>query len=127
MKSKFAFDTAKLKRCLAENDGWQQTIRLQEKEFPAMKQMLDEVPEAGETREKAHFDRELSFQQNEMHQLNEDLERQQQRLASDCESNALFDIEAFLAQDILRERIKAIEKLYIDLKCNFMNYLATVA
>ncbi len=127
MNSRFALDTAKLKRYLSENDGWQQTLSLQEKEFPAMKKMLDEVDAGKETREGLHFEKELSQQQNEMRQLNEDLGRQQQRLAKDCETNVLFDIEAFLTQDILRERIKAIEKLYIDLKCNFMNYLATVA
>lgn len=127
MENKFALDTAKLKRYLHENDGWQQTLSLQDKEFPAMKRMLDEVDAGKETREGLHFDKVLSQQQNEMRQLNEDLDRQQQRLTKDCETNVLFDIEAFLTQDILRERIKAIEKLYIDLKCNFMNYLATVA
>lgn len=127
MNSRFALDTAKLKRYLDENEGWLQTLRLQVKEFPAMKQMLDEVKEGEVTREKVHFDTQLKVQQNVMKQLDEDLNKQQQRLTEDCETNVFFDIDAFLNQGILRERIKAIEKLFIDLKCNFMNYLATVA
>jgi hypothetical protein len=58
--------------------------------------------------------------------LEGDIEEQQQRLAKDCELKSLYDIDAFCTQDILRERIKAIEKTYIDLKCNFMNYLSTL-
>ncbi len=127
MNSRFALDTAKLKRYLDENEGWLQTLRLQVREFPAMKKMLDEVKEGEITRERVHFDTQLKVQQNVMKQLDEDLNKQQQRLTEDCETNVFFDIEAFLTQGILRERIKAIEKLYIDLKCNFMNYLATVA
>lgn len=127
MNSRFALDTAKLKRYLDENEGWLQTLRLQVREFPAMKKMLDEVKEGEVTRERVHFDTQLKVQQNVMKQLDEDLNKQQQRLTEDCETNVFFDIEAFLTQGILRERIKAIEKLYIDLKCNFMNYLATVA
>jgi hypothetical protein len=127
MNSRFALDTAKLKRYLDENEGWLQTLRLQVKEFPAMKQMLDEVKEGEITRERVHFDTQLKVQQNVMKQLDEDLNKQQQRLTEDCETNVFFDIDAFLNQGILRERIKAIEKLFIDLKCNFMNYLATVA
>lgn len=127
MNSKFALDTVKLKRYLDENEGWLQTLRLQVREFPAMKKMLDEVKEGEITRERVHFDTQLKVQQNVMKQLDEDLNKQQLRLTEDCETNVFFDIEAFLTQGILRERIKAIEKLYIDLKCNFMNYLATVA
>lgn len=120
-------DTAKLKFYLNENEGWQRTLQLQENEIPGMKQMLEAAVVGNEERGKQHFDKELSVQQREMKLLTEDLEKQQQRLTKDCETNIRFDIEAFLTQDILRERIKAIEKLYIDLKCNFMNYLATMA
>ncbi len=128
MTNSFALDTVKLKRYLDENDGWQQTLRLQEKEFPMMKKMLEDVTAGDEElKTRVHFKNELDVQQKEMHTLNEDLDQQQKRLAEDCKSNVLFDIEAFLIQDILRERIKSIEKLFIDLKCNFMNYLATVA
>ena len=127
MTNSFALDTVKLKRYLDENDGWQQTLRLQEKEFPMMKKMLEDVTTGDDSRERVHFNKELDVRQKEMHTLNEDLDQQQKRLEEDYKSNVLFDIEAFLIQDILRERIKSIEKLFIDLKCNFMNYLATVA
>jgi hypothetical protein len=127
MKNRFAMDIAKLKFYLNENEGWQKTLQLQESEIPAMKKMLEDAAVGNEERGKVHFNKELNVQQTEMRQLTEDLEKQQQRLAKDCETNILFDIDAFLIQDILRERIKAIEKLYIDLRCNFMNYLATWA
>lgn len=131
MKDKFVIGVEKLKLYMNENEGWQQVLQVQTNEIPTMKKMLNEIMGeeqlAGEEKAgKNHFDRQLVVQQNEMQQLNNELGEQQKRLAMDCETNMQYDIDAFCTQDILRERIKAIEKTYIDLKCNFMNYLSIV-
>jgi hypothetical protein len=131
MKNKFVIGVEKLKLYMNENEGWQQVLQVQTNEIPTMKKMLNEIMEEEQLarEEKAgknHFNRRLAEQQNEMQQLNNELGEQQKRLAMDCETNMQYDIDAFCTQDILRERIKAIEKTYIDLKCNFMNYLSIV-
>ena len=74
------------------------------------------------------FRKELLVQQTQMEQLNHAIDEQQKRLAHDCESEMenKYDIDTLCGQDILRDRIKAVEKNYIDLKCNFMNYIATL-
>jgi hypothetical protein len=126
-------DAAKLKLFMSENDGWQKTLQVQTGEIPVMKKMLVEIEKMIEAEEennpsgKLHFDEQLATQENEMTLLNNELETQQQQLAKDCEKNIPYDIDAFCRQDILRERIKAIEKMYIDLKCNFMGYVAAVS
>lgn len=131
MKNKFVIGVEKLKLYMNENEGWRQVLQVQTNEIPTMKKMLNEIMEEEQLarEEKAgknHFNKQLAVQQNEMQQLNNELEEQQKRLAIDCETNMQYDIDAFCTQDILRERIKAIEKTYIDLKCNFMNYLSIV-
>jgi hypothetical protein len=62
-----------------------------------------------------------------MKKLDEAIEEQKKRLLHDCDLKNQQDVDAFCTQDILRQRIKAIEKTYIDLKCNFMNYLSTIS
>lgn len=131
MKNKFVIGVEKLKLYMNENEGWQRVLQVQTDEIPTMKKMLNEIMgeeqiAMEEKTGKDHFNRRLAVQQNEMQQLNNELGEQQKRLAIDCETNMQYDIDAFCTQDILRERIKAIEKTYIDLKCNFMNYLSIV-
>ena len=127
MKNKFVIGVEKLKLYINENEGWQQVLQVQTNEIPTMKKLLSEVTAVENITGKSHFDKQLVIQQKEMNQLNEELEEQQKRLAVDCETNMQYDIDAFCTQDILRERIKAIEKTYIDLKCNFMNYLSIIS
>lgn len=83
--------------------------------------------QTSENRKDDFFCNELVFQQTKMKQLEDDIEVQQKRLAIDCELKNQFDIDAFCTQDILRDRIKAIEKTYIELKCNFLNYVASIS
>ena len=124
---------AKLKLFIHENNGWQQSLRVHTHEIPQMKKLLveaikdEQITEEQKLPGKTHFNTELMTQEQEISKLTSDVEAQQQRLAKDWEGNIQYDIDSFCTQDILRERIKAIEKSYIDLKCNFMNYLATIA
>lgn len=75
---------------------------------------------------KVHFGKQLEMQRKQMVSLNRELEDQQRRLVKDCEMDMVNDIDAFCTQDILRQRIRDIEKTYVELKCNFMTYLSTV-
>ena len=134
MKHKLLLDETKCRLFINENASWQSAIKAQEKEIPQLKIMLANVQNADDINGPADktgtdifFNSELIMQQKEMKKLDEAIEEQQKRLLQDCDIKNQQDIEAFCTQDILRQRIKAIEKTYIDLKCNFMNYLSTIS
>jgi len=75
--------------------------------------------------EKELFNRELRMQEEEMIKLNKALIQQQERLKTDTAEKYLYDIDTLCNQDILRDRIKEIEKKYVELKCSFMKFLAS--
>lgn len=134
MKHTLLLDETKCRLFINENAGWQSAIKAQVKEIPQLKIMLANVQNADningpadKTGTDIFFNSELMQQQNEMKKLDEAIEEQQKRLLQDCDLKNQQDIDAFCNQDILRQRIKAIEKTYIDLKCNFMNYLSTIS
>ena len=115
-----------------ENEGWQHILQEQTNEIPQMQKMLNSADsddvltkEKNEINE-VHFGKQLSMQEKEFNQLKEEINKQQARLCEDCKTDRLEDINAFCTQDILRERIRAIEKSYVELKCNFMAYLSTI-
>lgn len=133
MKHTLLLDETKCRLFINENAGWQSAIKAQVKEIPGLKIMLVAVQNADnitgladKTGTDIYFNSELMMQQNEMKKLDEAIEEQQKRLLQDCDLKNQQDIDAFCTQDILRQRIKAIEKAYIELKCNFMNYLSTI-
>jgi len=135
MESRLILDEAKYRLFIKENCNWQNTIKSQAGEIPGWKERLASAAksagkiegEAAEKRDGEFFCSELVFQQSQMKKLEDDIELQQNRLSKDCEIKNQYDIDAFCTQDILRERIKAIEKTYIELKCNFLNYLASIS
>ena len=124
--------TNKFKWYINENEGWQKILELQTNEIPEMEKMLttiieeDQFTKKEKERRKVHFSRQLEMQQKQIMKLNSEFGQQQQRLSLDCENDIVNDIDAFCTQDILRERIRDIEKTYVELKCNFMNYLSTI-
>ena len=118
-----------------ENEGWKQTIHLQANEIPKMNEILNSVirdnelsPRERETGE-GHFIVQLVNKHLEMQQLDSEIGRQQerlQRISTMDKTEVMDDIDAFCTQDILRERIRNIEKSYLEMKCNFMSYLSTI-
>jgi len=114
---------------MAENADWMKTIIAQADEIPALKKMLNDgnMDEENDKSviENELFNKELSSQQEEMTKLNAALYQQQERLKTDTTRKYLYDIDSLCSQDILRDRIKEIEKKYIELKCSFMKFLAS--
>ncbi len=135
MLGRLRLDEAKYRFYMRENENWQNTIQAQVKEIPEWEKMLEIVEKKAEKvnsdsenkNQDIHFFNQIIKQQREMNKINEDIDEQQNRLSKDCEFKYQYDIDAFCTQDILRERIKALEKTYIDLKCNFMNYLSNIS
>jgi uncharacterized coiled-coil protein SlyX len=130
MNNLFQTDESRVLLYLSENDGWLKTISIQSKEIPVLEKMLVEtepgIDNDKSMEEKVHFKNELTFQQEQMKQLNTALDEQQQRLEKDAARKSLYDINALRSQDILRDRIREVEKRYIELKCNFMKFLSGV-
>ncbi len=129
MSTLFQTNGQRVQLYLAENAGWMKIIVAQKNEIPELKKMLprEKIVENDDriNAEKDLFRNELTMQQEEMIQLNTALNQQQQRLKTDTAKKYLYDIDSLCSQDILRDRIKEIEKKYIELKCSFMKFLAT--
>jgi hypothetical protein len=66
-------------------------------------------------------------QQEHMGALKEELAKQQLFLVKEKkEDGDSFAINTVSSQNILRERIRSVERTFIELKCNFLNYMATM-
>ncbi len=122
----------RFRRFMNENRGWQQSLEMYQREMPEIQQLLAEA-EADESISpeerdacQHHFRAEFFHQQEEMNLVRFDLDEQQKRLNKDCASNAVYDIEALCYQDIIRSRVKELQKAFVELKCNFMSFLSTV-
>lgn len=132
MKSYFKTDIPRVTLYMNENANWQKTLTDQCNELPVLEKMLGDAMEKVDILEESeigvdtHFRRQLVEQQQEITMLNNELSYQQQRLANDSKKNLTYDTHALCSQDILRDKIKDVEKKYVELKCNFMKFLSTV-
>jgi hypothetical protein len=69
---------------------------------------------------------EMHEQEKFMGELKEALAKQQYLLVKEKKSDGeQFPINSVSSQNILRERIRNVERAFIELKCNFLNYMAT--
>lgn len=114
-----------------ENETWEKFINLQYNEVPELEKLLQEVPakESEITKKnKTFFQDSFQQQQNIMKEVNAALTDQQKRLngANSQIKGEEDEIDMLCRQDILREKIKEVEKKYLELKCNFMTYLSSV-
>ena len=102
-------------------------LELQIKEMPDLNKMLF-ATDMENKEERKQYSKQLLQQQSEMELLNTEIDKQQKRLFNDLdnENEAAFDIDTFCSEDILRERIRAIEKNYIELKSDFMRYMSSI-
>ena len=118
---------------MKENDAWDDMITRQSREIPTLERTLSEIftdhkSVGSDTMANVSFLRsEMQSQERQMVELKNDLARQQTMLAREKRSdNDPFAIQTVNSQNILRERIKKVERTFLDLKCNFLNYLATI-
>ena len=126
-------DTRIVDLFIKENDAWDDMITRQKSEIPTLEKMLSEV--VNEKRNIGEetlanvtiLKREMITQQEHMGALKEELAKQQLFLVKEKkEDGDLFAINTVSSQNILRERIRSVERTFIELKCNFLNYMATM-
>lgn len=114
---------------MKENDAWDDMITRQKKEIPDLEKMISSILKG-----KKHLDEEVvsnvSLLKNEMHaqetcmsNIKDELAKQQHFLASEKRGNS-YPVHTLMSQNALRERIRNAERQFLDLKCNYLNYLA---
>jgi len=115
---------------MKENDAWDDMITRQKREIPDLENMLSA---AMKYKKQMNEETATSFQQlkKEMHnqqdfmdEIKHELAKQQRYLANEKKVKD-FPINSLLMQNALRERIRIVEKNFLDLKCNYLNYLAS--
>ena len=117
---------------MKENEAWDDMITRQSKEIPDFEKMLTSMVEkkpyvADEILSSVKILKyEMQEQETCMAAVIEDLARQQNFLLSEKKIEAEgYGVHTLLSQNVLRERIRNVEKKFLDLKCNFLNYLAS--
>lgn len=74
-----------------------------------------------------HFQNVFIIQKESLGVLGNDITRQKERLAKDIKDNTTFnDLETVDIQFLLRERIHASEKIFLENKHSFYRFLASV-
>jgi len=107
---------------IKENDAWDDMIRRQKVELPILDALVTNiVADKG-------LKHEMQEQQRSMEELTMELEKQQLFLSSERrrKNQDPYSIDTFNSQNILRNRIRDVEKNFVELKCNYLNYVATI-
>jgi phenylalanyl-tRNA synthetase alpha subunit len=119
---------------IKENDAWEDMIRRQKMEMPVLDAMITNIvaDKKGLKEERSrvyqYLHHEMQKAQHSMDELEKELMKQQQYLSSERKrkSSDPYSIDTFNSQTILRSRIKDVEKNFVELKCNYLNYVATI-
>ena len=127
-------DSRILELFIKENSAWEDMITRQLKEIPLLDKLITRIVEEKhgikEEMEKVfrHLKNDMCKQEKHMDDLKEELEKQQQYLALERKSHIgdSYSINALFSQKVLRERIREVEKSFVELKCNYLNYVATI-
>lgn len=115
---------------MKENDAWDDMITRQKREIPDLENMLSAAMKyKKQTNEETatsfqQLKKEMHNQQDFMDEIKHELAKQQRYLANEKKVKD-FPINSLLMQNALRERIRIVEKNFLDLKCNYLNYLAS--
>jgi hypothetical protein len=127
-------DSRILELFLKENSAWEDMISRQRGEIPVLDSMITNIVE-GKKEMKEDAARVFRFLKNEMNKqvkhmddLREELTKQQKYLIAERKNTIgdPYSINTFFSQKVLRERIKDVEKSFVELKCNYLNYVATI-
>jgi hypothetical protein len=119
---------------IKENDAWEDMIRRQKMEMPVLDAMISNIVadklglKEDRTKVFQFLHLEMEKAQLSMAELEKELLKQQQYLSSERKrkTNDPYSIDTFNSQNILRSRIKDVEKNFVELKCNYLNYIATI-
>lgn len=121
---------------IKENDAWDHMINRQRVELPQLDAMISSIVEERKanlredrTRIFEHFKKEMAEQQHYMDEVSRDLAAQQAKLTAERNrktNNDPYSIQTLNSQNVLRSRIRDIEKKFVELKCNYLNYVATI-
>jgi len=119
-----------LEMFMKENDAWDDLIARQSKELPQLENMLASIFNREHNLDEeiianaSLLKDEMILQESQMLEIREHLAKQQDLLASEKKSMS-YPAHSLLSQNALREKIRDIERKFLDLKCNYLNYLAT--
>jgi hypothetical protein len=119
---------------IKENDAWEDMIRRQKMEVPVLDALISNIVadkkgmKEDRTRTYQFLHLEMQKAQRSMDELEKELIKQQQFLSSERKRKTSdpYSIDTFNSQNILRSRIKDVEKDFVELKCNYLNYVATI-
>jgi hypothetical protein len=118
---------------IKENDAWDDMIRRQKVELPILDALVTNIVADKGLKEDSnrvfiHLKHEMQEQQRSMEELTMELEKQQLFLSSERrrKNQDPYSIDTFNSQNILRNRIRDVEKNFVELKCNYLNYVATI-
>lgn len=118
-----------LEMFMKENDAWDDLIARQSKELPQLENMLASIFNRNNLDEEiianaSLLKDEMLLQETQMQEIRAHLAKQQDLLAIEKRSLS-YPAHSLLSQNALREKIRDIERKFLDLKCNYLNYLAT--
>jgi hypothetical protein len=127
-------DSRILELFIKENSAWEDMITRQLKEIPLLDKLISRIVEEKKGIKVEmenvfrHLKNDMHKQEKHMDDLKEELEKQQQYLAHERKSHIgdSYSINALFSQKVLRERIREVEKSFVELKCNYLNYVATI-
>jgi len=127
-------DSRILELFIKENSAWEDMITRQIKEIPLLDKLITGIVEEKKGIKVEmenvfrHLKTDMHKQEKHMDDLKEELQKQQQYLAWERKSHIgdAYSINAIFSQKVLRERIKEVEKSFVELKCNYLNYVATI-
>jgi hypothetical protein len=120
---------------IKENDAWDHMINRQREELPQLDALISTIGEEWDgqlkqerTRILEHLKKEMVEQRQSMERLKEELAVQQSLLAQERKRPADNPsvLQTLNSQNVLRNRIRDVEKRFVELKCNYLNYVATI-
>jgi hypothetical protein len=118
---------------IKENDAWDDMIRRQKVELPILDALVTNIVQDKRLQEDSnrvftHLKHEMQEQQKLMAELTKELEKQQLYLITERKrkNQDPFSIDTFNSQNILRSRIKDVERNFVEIKCNYLNYVASI-
>ncbi len=118
---------------MKENDAWEDMIARHKVELPKLDKLVtriiaDKGIKADAARVFNHLRSQMEDQEKHMQDLVQELGKQQRYLHDQRKrkNEDPHSINTFFSQKVLRERIRDVERNFLELKCNYLNYIATI-